>query len=252
MQPITEIEAALCAPFDPDEVRYKPQVVKGNTALAIAYIDARVVQDRLDEVVGVGGWKDEYEILNDGSALCRLSVKIDGEWVTKMDVGGQSEQSDGGDRLKAAISDGLKRAAVKFGIGRYIYRLPMQWAAYDPVKKQFSSKPQLPKWAMPSNRPATQAAALQQPVQQQAKALPAAQPQASTVATQAGPTNRISRDQFDRMQAATKEIGENMDWLVNEVREKFAATMIREMSSADAEQQIADLQRRAYEKKFPA
>ena len=249
MHPITEIEAALVEPFAPDEIKFKPQSVSGNRALAVAYIDARCVADRLDEVLGIGGWKDKYEVLPDGSVICSLSIKLDGEWVTKMDVGSLSEQPDGGDRLKAAFSDALKRAAVKVGIGRYIYRLPMQWVDYDPVKKKFARTPQLPPWAMPKNRPATQAVALQQPVQQQAKALPAAQPQAAPVPAVSG---KISRDQFDRMQAATKELGENMDWLVNEVREKFAATMIREMSSADAEQQIADLQRRAYEMKFPA
>jgi hypothetical protein len=64
-----------------------------------------------------------------------------------MDVGGPSEQPDGGDRLKAAFSDALKRAAVKFGIGRYLYRLPQQWADYDPAKRQFSAAPRLPDWA---------------------------------------------------------------------------------------------------------
>ena len=49
-----------------------------------------------------------------------------------MDVGAPSEQPDGGDRLKAAFSDALKRAAVKFGIGRYLYRLPQQWVRLRP------------------------------------------------------------------------------------------------------------------------
>src|SRR5262249_14174357 len=60
------------------------------------------------------------------------------------DVGGQSEQPDGGDRLKAAFSDALKRAAVKFGIGRYLYRLPSQWVDYDDKKRRFVRQPQLP------------------------------------------------------------------------------------------------------------
>src|SRR5881275_1046881 len=59
-----------------------------------------------------------------GSMMCRLRLRLGDEWVTKVDVGGPSEQPDGGDRLKAAFSDALKRAAVKFGIGRYLYRLP--------------------------------------------------------------------------------------------------------------------------------
>jgi len=64
-------------------------------------------------------------------------------------VGGQSEQPDEGDRRKAAFSDALKRAAVKFGIGRYLYRLPAQWVDYDPRKKQFARTPTLPPEALP-------------------------------------------------------------------------------------------------------
>jgi hypothetical protein len=141
--------AALTAPFQLTEVKFKPQSVKGNRALALAYIDCRVIQDRLDEVLGVENWMDEYEILTDGSVMCRLKLRMNGDWVTKTDVGSPSEQPDSGDRLKAAFSDALKRAAVKFGIGRYLYRLPAVWCDYDPQKKQFSGTPQLPAWAIP-------------------------------------------------------------------------------------------------------
>ena len=141
--------ARLTAPFQPGEVKFKPQSVKGNRALALAYIDCRVIQDRLDEVLGVENWQDEYEILTDGSVMCRLKLRMGGEWVIKTDVGSPSEQPDSGDRLKAAFSDALKRAAVKFGIGRYLYRLPAVWCDYDPQKKQFSGTPQLPAWAVP-------------------------------------------------------------------------------------------------------
>ena len=140
---------ALTAPFQPGEVKFKPQSVKGNRALALAYIDCRVIQDRLDEVLGVENWMDEYEILTDGSVMCRLKLRLNGEWVVKTDVGSPSEQPDSGDRLKAAFSDAMKRAAVKFGIGRYLYRLPAVWCDYDPQKKQFSGTPQLPAWAVP-------------------------------------------------------------------------------------------------------
>jgi hypothetical protein len=43
----------------------------------------------------------------------------------------------------------LKRAAVKFGIGRYLYRLPAQWQDYDPQRRQFVKTPSLPPWAIP-------------------------------------------------------------------------------------------------------
>ncbi len=140
----SEIASKLAEPFSADEIKWKPAVVSGNRALALAYVDARVIQDRLDEVMGVTGWQDDYEVLQDGSVLCRLRLKIESEWLTKVDVGGPSEQPDGGDRLKAAFSDALKRAATKWGIGRFLYRLPQQWVDYDSQKRQFSKRPTLP------------------------------------------------------------------------------------------------------------
>ncbi|RTH01947.1 Rad52/22 double-strand break repair protein, partial [Thermus scotoductus] len=51
---------------------------------------------------------------------CRLTIL----GITKEDVGE-------GDSLKAAFSDALKRAAVKFGVSRYLYSLPSQWVDLD-------------------------------------------------------------------------------------------------------------------------
>src|ERR1043166_9110173 len=100
-----ELAARLTAPFDASEVKFKPAVVSGTRALAIAYVDARSVQDRLDNVFGFEHWQDDYECLPDGLVICRLRVKIGDDWVTRVDVGSPSEQPDSGDRLKAAFSD---------------------------------------------------------------------------------------------------------------------------------------------------
>lgn len=139
----------LREPFHPDEVKWKPQAVKGNRAMAVAYVDARAVMDRLDDVLGVSGWQDSYEYLPDGAVTCRLRVRQGDEWIEKEDVGSPSEQPDGHDRRKAAVSDALKRAAVKYGIGRYLYHLPRQWVDYDPARKVLLRKPTLPDWAIP-------------------------------------------------------------------------------------------------------
>lgn len=133
----------LREPFSAESLGWKPQATKGNRALAVAYIDARDVMDRLDKVVGVENWQDEYTPLPNGQVMCRLSVRFGTEWIAKTDVGGESEQPDKGDREKAAFSDALKRAAVKFGIGRYLYSMPAVWCDYDPVKKQFVDTPRL-------------------------------------------------------------------------------------------------------------
>lgn len=146
---VQTLTAALAEPFEPREVKWKPQSVKGNRCLAMCYIDARLIQDRLDEVLGVENWQDSYKLLPDGSVVCRLRCKLGDHWVSKTDVGSPSEQPDGGDRLKAAFSDALKRAAVKFGIGRYLYRMPAQWVDYDPVKKQLVQVPQMPPFGIP-------------------------------------------------------------------------------------------------------
>jgi hypothetical protein len=153
-QPAPDVEAltrALVAPFDAGEVKWKAQAVSkdGRTALAVAYVDARVIQDRLDEVLGVLGWQDNYKVLPHGTVMCRLRIRLGEQWITKVDVGGPSEQPDDGDRTKAAFSDALKRAAVKFGIGRYLYRLPAQWVEYDSQKRQFARPPKLPAAALP-------------------------------------------------------------------------------------------------------
>lgn len=115
----------LTAPFRPDSIHWRAQTVngKGDAALALAYMDARDVMARLDEVVGAANWQDRYEETPKGRILCTLSIRIDGEWIAKSDGAGETDVE--GD--KGALSDALKRAAVKWGIGRYLYDMPASW-----------------------------------------------------------------------------------------------------------------------------
>lgn len=160
-----EIMTNLAAPFPEQAIGWKAQATNGNRALAVAYIDARDVMDRLDAVMGVAGWKDEYFPQDQGTVACRLSLRIAGEWVSKEDIGGESHQPDPGDKAKAAYSDALKRAAVKWGIGRYLYSLPAQWVDYDPQKKQLTGKPRLPGWALPATKAQQAATPVAKPVE---------------------------------------------------------------------------------------
>lgn len=144
-----QVAEALLAPFPADMVGWKAQATtKDNSrAMAVAYIDARCVMDRLDEVVGPENWSDSYNVLGDQTGSfgkevvveCRLTVL----GVTKCDVGV-------GEDGKSAYSDAFKRAGVKCGIGRYLYSLDKQWVAYDAKTKQLSAQPQLPAWAIPN------------------------------------------------------------------------------------------------------
>ena len=97
----------------------------------LVYIDARDVMNRLDEVFGIGGWQTEYQNVG-GRMICSLSCKVDDNWVTKSDGAGDTDIEG----EKGGISDSLKRAAVVWGIGRYLYypsafdsnQTPAKWA----------------------------------------------------------------------------------------------------------------------------
>jgi hypothetical protein len=137
-----EILDQLSEPFREDQVRWKPQVIsESGNALAVAYVDPRVVSERLDHVVG-GNWSFHWEPIGvQGDRLViKSSLTIMG--VTREDVGeyGLTER-DMADPWKSAVSDSLKRAAVHFGVGRYLYWLESVWCSYDRRKKEFIDVP---------------------------------------------------------------------------------------------------------------
>src|SRR4051794_14141752 len=112
-----DLFAALAAPFDRDEVK-----VRSTAGRQLHYITARTVMNRLDNVLGPENWWDEYSP-NENSVLCRLTIRLpDGSTLTKSDAGGYAGMADSGDDDKSGYSDAFKRACVKFGVARYLYR----------------------------------------------------------------------------------------------------------------------------------
>lgn len=99
--------------------RWKVQSARSWGCDCVAYIDARQVMDLLDEVMGPENWQDHYREVA-GNVYCDLSLRVDNTWITKSDCGSQSQfESE-----KGQASDAFKRAAVKWGIGRFLYSLP--------------------------------------------------------------------------------------------------------------------------------
>lgn len=129
----------LHAPFPPNEIEWRVGSTNGDksSGLALAYLTARHVMERLDEVCGVGNWQDRYEF-HGKRTICYLSIRIGDEWVTKADGAGDSDV----EAEKGAISDALKRAAVKWGIGRYLYSLGNTWVEVEPAGKSVRIKKQ--------------------------------------------------------------------------------------------------------------
>jgi hypothetical protein len=98
--------------------KWKVQTAKSWGCECVAYIDARQVMDLLDEVVGPENWQDHYREVA-GKVYCDLSIHVEDEWITKSDCGTASHF----EAEKGQASDAFKRAAVKWGIGRFLYQL---------------------------------------------------------------------------------------------------------------------------------
>ena len=116
---------------------------KGPGGKQLAYIDARDVADRLDEVVGQAFWQNRYTCVN-GVTVCEIGIKVDDEsWIWKSD--GAPETTI--EAEKGALSDAFKRAAVKWGIARYLY----DDAPPPPQEPQQEPKPGPPKPSPPAS-----------------------------------------------------------------------------------------------------
>ena len=110
---------------------------QGGGGKELVYITARDVMDRLDEATE-GYWTSEYKEIK-GNLFCGISILLDGEWITKSD-GADDSHIEG---AKGGISDALKRAAVQYGIGRYLYhpnafdsnKNPAEWATPEGYDK---------------------------------------------------------------------------------------------------------------------
>ena len=138
---MNDVWEMLSEPFPPEELQWRVEALSKDKrrALVAPYVDARAVLDRLDEVVGAHGWQDTYEVLpTPTQASGRYAVKCR---LTVMDI--SKEDVGEGDSYKAAFTDALQRTAVKFGLGRFLYRLEKQWVDHDPETGKFSP-PQVP------------------------------------------------------------------------------------------------------------
>lgn len=155
----------LSDPFDPKDIEWRPQRT-GQTngkywLMLLAYINNRAIMDRLDEVCGRDKWVNKYKDWHVTSQLCGISIKIGDDWITKWDGADNTNIES----TKGGLSDAMKRAAVQWGIGRYLYKLDTTFAYgvfedpkddnhlpyYDSKvgKRVYYPRPKLPSWAMP-------------------------------------------------------------------------------------------------------
>lgn len=170
---MSDIFEQLASPFDPSEVDWRVgSVTKKDTpnpeGMALAYIDARTVMDRLDTVCGPAGWQCKY-VMEGAKTVCEIGIKCGGEWIWKADGAGDSDV----EAEKGALSDAFKRAAVRWGVGRYLYNLKSPWVPVKQFGKSFviakEAQPQLDA-LLRGNKPAP---VQEEPPEQKAKSFSA-------------------------------------------------------------------------------
>jgi hypothetical protein len=153
-------------PFPESDIEWRIQnsgVKNGKPwGMCLAYVTNRAIMDRLDEVCGPENWSNRFERWGENGVLCTILIICgDGTATPKSD--GAEETAF--ESVKGGLSSAMKRAAVQWGIGRYLYNLEAGWAEFtengkynakieDPPKsknyKYFKwNPPQLPPWALP-------------------------------------------------------------------------------------------------------
>lgn len=128
-----DLFARLAAPFRPEQVSWRVGAMNRDKtkAMALAYIDARDVMARFDEVCGPAGWERKHPHV-DKTTTCEIGVWVEGRgWVVKADGAGDTAV----EAEKGSLSDSFKRAAVNWGVGRYLYDLPSPWVELDDRKQ---------------------------------------------------------------------------------------------------------------------
>jgi hypothetical protein len=170
----------LSAPFPASDIEWRVSRAglggKGIYCRVLAYLTARAIQARLDDVCGPENWRvEEPRILsiNGKTAFAvGISIRVMDEvnamqkWVTKWDVAEPTNIEP----AKGGFSGAMKRAGAQWGIGRYLYHLDEAFAEvseqdpgvrgwhYAKLPKEggayYWKEPTLPAWALPKEKEA--------------------------------------------------------------------------------------------------
>lgn len=136
----------LAKPFPESSIHWRvgSTTKDKDKGIGLAYLTARDVMQRLDDVVGPENWGDKYPF----AGCCELSILVGDYWVTKANGAGETDFEG----EKGQYSDAFKRAAVLWGVGRYLYDLPNEWVPIQARGRSYvlSVTPKLPTWATPN------------------------------------------------------------------------------------------------------
>ena len=143
---MTEIQKRqLAQPFKAEDIEWRiastnKEKTKG---IAVAYVDSRAIQERLDSIFGCENWQNSFEITQGAekdltSYVCRIGIYSPerNEWIFKSDGSGPTDIEP----VKGGLSGALKRAASVWNIGRYLYELDGVWVDIEQKGKSYFIK----------------------------------------------------------------------------------------------------------------
>lgn len=136
---------SLSQPFPVDEISWRAGATTRDKkrAQALPYAEPRVYEDRLNDVIGLE-WSVTFKPWGDNRLICELTIL----GQTRSSTG---EENEGFAPGTAAEAQAFKRACSKFGLGRYLYDIPIQWMDYDAEKGRLLETPTLPARFTPQN-----------------------------------------------------------------------------------------------------
>jgi hypothetical protein len=159
---IKEFVAALEVPFDASQIEWRVMNTTKNGQPArgqvVPYADQRAYTDRLNALFTPASWTRRYTIHTSANfergqekkTVAKVLVSCE---LTIFGLGSHSatgeEFADDPNALTAAEAQALKRAAVCFGLGRYLYYFTGSWVDLDDRNRP-KSVPQLAGWATPA------------------------------------------------------------------------------------------------------
>lgn len=186
----TELNARLAEPFPAHLVSWRAGATSRDKkrAQALPYAEPRAYEDRLNELAP-GNWECHFRPWGESRLICELTI----HGVTRSSTG-EFEERD-----KSAIAQGtaaeaqaFKRACSKFGLGRYLYDIPLVWVDYDEERRRLVETPDLDGRFLPGRTSGGEA-----------PARAAREPQAS----EAGTEGRLSLERAEAMRRELEKLG---------------------------------------------
>lgn len=127
----------LSKPFHPSRIVWRTGALTGkkDKALAVVYADLRAYQNRLDETCGLD-WSVSYTPWGD-RIICHLTIN----GITRSSTGEADSDAERSEIAgTSAEAQAFTRACAMFGLGRYLYNLPVIWVEYDAENQRFTEK----------------------------------------------------------------------------------------------------------------